>query len=121
MASAPADLILGHIRKLVAAERDDQQSDAQLLERFAGQRDEAAFAALVRRHGSLVLGVCGRVLRDWHYAEDAFQATFVTLARQAGSLRRPESLGPWLHGVASRTAARARSRAARRRVGERQA
>jgi RNA polymerase sigma factor (sigma-70 family) len=121
MTTAENSPVVRTIRRLAATLPAAQLSDAQFLERFAGQRDEAAFAALVRRHGPLVLGVCRRVLRDWHDAEDAFQATFITLARQAGSLRRPESLGPWLHGVASRTAVRARSRAARRRVCERQA
>jgi RNA polymerase sigma factor (sigma-70 family) len=113
--------VVRYIRRLAAALASAELSDAQLLERFADQRDETAFVALVRRHGPLVLGVCRRVLRDWHDAEDAFQATFVALARQAGSLRRPESLGPWLHGVASRTARKALGRAARRRVCEREA
>jgi RNA polymerase sigma factor (sigma-70 family) len=91
-------------------------SDRQLLEHFVRRRDSGAFEALVRRHGPMVLGVCRRLLRDAHEAEDAFQATFLLLVRKARSLRQPERLGPWLHGVAYRTAVRARARAARRRA-----
>ena len=97
--------------------------DAQLLERFVDCRDGGAFATLVRRHGPMVLAVCRRVLGagDWHGAEDVFQATFLVLAHKAGSLRRPQSLGPWLHGVAQRTALKARAGAARRRLCEQEA
>jgi RNA polymerase sigma factor (sigma-70 family) len=92
--------------------------DGPLLARFAQSRDEAAFAILVRRHGPMVLGVCRRILQDAHAAEDAFQATFLLLARKAASLTRPERLGSWLHGVARRTATRARVETARRRARE---
>jgi RNA polymerase sigma factor (sigma-70 family) len=93
-------------------------SDSQLLARFAAHRDELAeiaFAALVHRHGRMVLRVCEQVLGDRHAAEDAFQVTFLILARKAGSIGRPELVGHWLHGVALRTAREARMRAARRR------
>jgi RNA polymerase sigma factor (sigma-70 family) len=96
-------------------------SDSELLARFSSLRDESAFAALVRRHGPMVFGVCRRVLRDRHAAEDALQATFLVLARKAGRLHTPTSLAPWLYGVASRVAARARLEAARRRCRERHA
>jgi RNA polymerase sigma factor (sigma-70 family) len=119
MATAPT--FLHSLRQLTAAHLAAELSDRQLLERYAGRRDEAAFAALVRRHGPLVLGVCRRLLRDGHAAEDAFQATFLVLARRARSVARPEALGPWLHGVAARVALKARAQAARRRAGERQA
>jgi RNA polymerase sigma factor (sigma-70 family) len=93
-------------------------SDGQLLARFNAHRDELAeiaFTALVRRHGPMVLRVCRQVLGDWHTADDAFQATFLILARRAGSIRRPELLGHWLYGVASRTARTARVRNERKR------
>jgi RNA polymerase sigma-70 factor (ECF subfamily) len=97
----------------------------ELLERFASRRDargdsaELAFATLVARHGPMVLRVCRAVLGDRHDAEDAFQATFLVLARRAGSIRHGGSVGSWLHGVALRVAACARSRAARRHRHER--
>ncbi len=94
-------------------------SDRQLLARFVADRDEASFAALVRRHGPMVLGVCRRVLRDYHDAEDALQATFLVLAKKAASLVIGESLGCWLYGVAYRAALEAREFNARRRSRER--
>jgi RNA polymerase sigma factor (sigma-70 family) len=93
-------------------------SDRELLERFTargGPADEAAFAAIVARHGPMVLGLCRQFLIDRHHAEDAFQATFLVLARRARSIRDPDLLGGWLHAVAIRTARKARGRLARRR------
>jgi DNA-directed RNA polymerase specialized sigma24 family protein len=118
MTTAEKSPVIRYIHRIATTLPAPDLSDGELLERFVGRRDEGAFSALVRRHGPLVLGVCRRVLCDWHDAEYAFQGTFVALAKQAGSLRRPRSLGPWLHGVASRTALKARGRAARRRVCE---
>jgi RNA polymerase sigma factor (sigma-70 family) len=94
----------------------DEVSDVVLLDRFVEQWDQAAFRDLVRRHGPMVLGVCRRILRDPHAAEDAFQATFLLLVRKAGSIRKRESVGPWLHGVAQRVAREARGIAARRQT-----
>ena len=91
-------------------------SDAQLLDRFVSDRDataEHAFEVLVRRHGPMVLSVCRSVLGDQHEAEDAFQATFLVLARRAASLRDPANLGPWLYGVARRTSQKAKARRSR--------
>jgi RNA polymerase sigma factor (sigma-70 family) len=96
-------------------------TDAELLERFVQRREdvaEAAFAALVDRHGALVLRVCRHVLRNEHDAEEAAQATFLVLARRAGSIRRRDSVACWLHGVALRVAGRARVAGARRRTHE---
>ncbi len=93
-------------------------TDGQLLERFAARRDEAgelAFAALLDRHGPMVLGVCGSLLGDPYDAEDAFQATFLVLARKARTLWVRDTIGPWLHAVAHRIATRALSDRARRR------
>jgi RNA polymerase sigma factor (sigma-70 family) len=95
-------------------------TDGQLLTRFVNSREEAAFAALVRRHGAMVLGVCQRVLGHAHDAEDAFQATFLVLARKGASVTKRESVSSFLYGVAYRVALRARARAARRGVFERQ-
>jgi RNA polymerase sigma factor (sigma-70 family) len=119
MASGPVGPVLRYLRQVIGRERPGDATDAQLLERFAAQRDQAAFAALVQRHGPMVLGVCRRVLRHEQDAEDAFQATFLVLARKAGSIGRRELVGNWLYGVACRTAAKARAAAARRRVHER--
>ena len=88
---------------------DGDLADRYLLERFVTAQDQAAFAALLQRHGPMVLGVCRRLLHDAHEAEDAFQATFLVLVHKARSIGRPELLGPWLHGVACHTAARAPS------------
>jgi RNA polymerase sigma factor (sigma-70 family) len=89
-------------------------TDGDLLERFVNGHDETAFESLVRRHGSMVLGLCRRALGDDHEAEDAFQATFLVLVRNARSIRKRESLASWLYGVAQRIARRAQARARQR-------
>jgi polysaccharide biosynthesis/export protein len=96
-------------------------TDAQLLERFLARGEEIAFEELLRRHGPMVLGVCRRVLGDSHDVADAFQATFLVLIRQAASIVPRSRVGPWLYGVARRTALKARSSVARRRRAERDA
>jgi RNA polymerase sigma factor (sigma-70 family) len=93
-------------------------TEGKLLEQYVAARDEAAFAALVARHGPMVLGVCRRILRDEHDVEDAFQATFLVLVRRAAAIRRRDLLGHWLHGVAHRVAVRSRAQSARRHVHE---
>jgi RNA polymerase sigma factor (sigma-70 family) len=120
MATAPVDTLLRQIQRLAAGRGAPPCTDRQLLEDFAARRDEAAFAALVERHGGMVLRVCRRVLRHEQDAEDAFQATFLVLARNAGSIRRRDTVGGWLYGVAYRTALKARRGAARRRDHEAQ-
>jgi polysaccharide biosynthesis/export protein len=122
MAPGPSVAVLRDIQSLFDTGTVSGFSDRQLLERFAGRRDasaEAAFEVLVLRHGPMVLRVCRNVLGDSTDAEDAFQATFVVLVRRCGSIRRLESLGSWLYGVACRVAARARVDAAKRRSAER--
>lgn len=114
-----AHSLIRFLRHVAGPEGRGRDADEQLLHRFARQRDQTAFAALVARHGPMVLGVCGRLLRDPNDVEDAFQATFLVLARKAWSLTSPHLLAPWLYGVARRTALEARLRAARRRARER--
>ena len=116
--------VLGQVRALCAVGAVGALTDGQLLERFATGRGEspaAAFAALVDRHGPMVLRVCRGLLAEPSDAEDAFQATFLVLVRRARSLWVRDSLGPWLHQVAYRTASCLRSSAARRRRLERRA
>jgi RNA polymerase sigma factor (sigma-70 family) len=110
--------LVPHLRRAALASADGGLTDGQLLGEFLRARDEAAFAALVRRHGPMVLGVCRRVVGDAHAAEDAFQATFLVLARRAQAVRPRDRLGGWLYGVAYRTALKARSALARRRAKE---
>lgn len=115
------DQFIQRIRGLAGAESAGQFSDRQLLERFSADRDEAAFVALVQRHGAMVLNVCRRVLRNDSDSEDACQATFLVLARKAHSIRKQESLGSWLHGVAYRAATSLLRQITRRRAHEKQA
>ena len=106
------------VRSAPAAPPTDDPTVAELLDRFVTHRDHEAFADLVRRHGSMVFGVCRRVLRDPHDAEEAFQVTFLVLVRKAGGIRQPERLANWLFGVANRVARKSKVTAARRSTHE---
>jgi RNA polymerase sigma factor (sigma-70 family) len=122
MEKGSAKVALQQLRTLYTLGTLGGLTDAQLLELFltrAGDDAEDAFAALVRRHGPMVLGVCRRMLPGSHDAEDAFQATFLILVRRAASIGRREQLANWLYGVAVRTAKEARRRAARQQARER--
>jgi RNA polymerase sigma factor (sigma-70 family) len=114
MAGALSHPFLRHIRHLIGDEPAAALTDGQLLERFLAHRDETAVEALLRRYGPLVLGVCRRVLRNSHAAEDAFQATFLVLLRKAPALDRGKPLGSWLYTVAYRLALGARAQELRR-------
>jgi RNA polymerase sigma factor (sigma-70 family) len=119
MASGQLGAVVQHIHRFAGTAAPEQLKDGQLLERFLGAGEESAFAALVRRHGPMVLGVCRRVLRDRHAAEDAFQATFLVLLRRARFLDRRGSVAGWLYTVAYHVALRARADTARRHRRER--
>src|SRR4051794_11373469 len=108
-----------YLRDLLGGSCD--RTDRDLLRNFAARRDEAAFAAIVRRHGPLVWGVCRRLLPAEQDAEDAFQAAFLVLALKAASVRQSQSLGSWLHGVAHRCALQVRREGVRRRAHEKRA
>jgi RNA polymerase sigma factor (sigma-70 family) len=114
----PEPLLRRHIQRLVSRPEADPGTDAELLGRFIQQQDERAFAALVSRHAPMVLGVCRRVLRDRHRAEDAAQAAFLILARKAAAVRPPDRLTAFLYGVARQVALNARRGDARRRQRE---
>ena len=121
MSRESANQTLRQIRTLYALGAVGGLTDSQLVDRFLRQDGldrEDAFAALVQRHGPMVLRVCRRMLFDSADAEDAFQAVFLVLARKAGAVRRLDSLKSWLYGVAVRTAKEARRRSARRRAKE---
>ena len=112
MPDGPWRHVLDHVRRLAQSGAAEPAADGELLARFVAGRDESAFAALVERHGGMVFGVCRRVLRHGPDAEDAWQATFLALARQAASVRG--SVGAWLHAVAYRTARHLRNEVLRR-------
>jgi RNA polymerase sigma factor (sigma-70 family) len=113
--------VIRHLRKVAHRGEAAQVGDAELLDRFIARRDEAAFELLVHRHGPMVLGVCKRVLRNETDAEDAFQATFLVLVRKAPSIIPRTQVANWLHGVAHKTALKAKAMNSRRRVKEREA
>ena len=121
MANVTTQSVVRQIESLYGGGSVAGLSDRQLVERFVTRRDvagEDAFAALVARHGPMVLGVCRQLLVDRQHAEDAFQAVFLVLARRARSVRDPDLLCNWLYGIALRTARKARARLARQRRNE---
>src|SRR5262245_13931099 len=111
---------LHHVRRAALSHDSPERGDADLLEAFLTEHEEVAFEALVRRHGPMVLGVCRRILGNEADAEDAFQATFLVLARKAGSVRPRGMVGNWLYGVAHNTARNAKAMNLRRRKKERE-
>lgn len=120
MASESLACVLRRIHQLAETPAERQRSDAELLHCFLAQRDETAFRHLVHRHSRMVLNVCRQVLRQQEDAEDAFQATFLILARNAASIRKQGSLASWLHGVAYRTSLKARAEMSKRHHHEKQ-
>src|SRR6202040_1614711 len=105
-----------HLRRAALLRDGARLTDGQLLDDYLSRHEETALAALVYRHAPMVWGVCRRVLRDHHDAEDAFQATFLVLARRAASIASPELLANWLYGVAHQTAIKARATVTKRKM-----
>src|ERR1700730_8625021 len=112
--------IIRYLHRAALLQDGAGRTDGQLLECFIAEKDDTAFEALVRRHGPMVLGVCRRVLRNHHDAEDAFQATFLVLVHKAASIVPREDVASWLYGVARRTAQKARVQSAKRHAREKQ-
>jgi RNA polymerase sigma factor (sigma-70 family) len=121
MATGPDNSVLTYLRQMALRRESAGLSDGELLERFRSGRDAAAFEALLRRHGPMVLAVCRRLLPNNADAEDAFQATFLVLLRKGGSIDPPQMVGNFLYGVAYHTARRTRAEIARRHVKENEA
>jgi RNA polymerase sigma factor (sigma-70 family) len=120
MATSPMSEVVRHLRASALLRDEAGRTDGQLIEDYVSRREGAALAALVRRHGPMVWGVCRRILRNHHDAEDAFQATFLVLARKAASVRPRGMVANWLYGVAHQTALKARATTAKRGARERQ-
>src|SRR5271154_3940982 len=120
MPTSRMDTVIRHLLRAASGHDAAARTDGQLLGSFIDQKDEAAFDALIQRHGPMVFGVCRRVVGDHHDAEDAFQATFLVLARKASSVRPRMGVANWLHGVALRTAMKAKAMTAKRRRREKQ-
>src|SRR4051794_4855369 len=109
MATGPLRHVIEQGGRIVLMRDGAGFTDAQLLDRFIAGREDAAFAAIVRRHGPMVLSVCRRVLRNSHDADDAFQATFLVLVRKARTIRSNDLLANWLYRVAFQTALKAKA------------
>jgi RNA polymerase sigma factor (sigma-70 family) len=120
MATSPMSEFIQYLRGAPHRRDEADRTDGELLECFVRDRAQAALGVLVQRHGPMVWGVCRRVLRDPHDAEDAFQATFLVLVRKAAAIVPPGMVAPWLYGVAHRTALKARATVAKRREREKQ-
>jgi RNA polymerase sigma factor (sigma-70 family) len=121
MAQAQLDTVLRHFQQLTGSEAVQEGTDAQLLQRFSPGQDEAAFAALLQRHSRLVWSVCWQVLGHQQDAEDAFQATFLALARDAAAIRQGQAIPSWLYQVGRRVAHKVERERAKRQAHERQA
>jgi RNA polymerase sigma factor (sigma-70 family) len=121
VATASLSIFLKQLTQGMAAETWNAETDRRLVEQFLARREEAAFDAIVRRHGAMVYRVCWRVLGQLQDTEDAFQATFLLLAQKLPTVRKRDSLASWLHGVAHRVALQAKGKATRRRRHEQRA
>jgi RNA polymerase sigma factor (sigma-70 family) len=120
VSSTPVTKVVEHLRKTMLRQDEASLSDSQLLDLYLEERDDAAFAALVRRHGPMVWGVCQRIIGHTNDAEDAFQAAFLILVRKAAAIKPREAVGNWLYGVAYHASLKARTAARRVRAKEKQ-